>query len=247
VDNEASGFAVCDCPPFAISCVRAPSSTVDSGSCKSAICASSSSLCKFCGTSAGAKIRVIGADRSRQHWKAKARNVRLKREYICGHCPETPRRFGVRARPETPHSATRQTLKPDASFSQGGRWILRHVTVAFSTPLFCKIKAQRRERMHNQAKQANIPAELADNLINSLSGLTAIEGDELRRQVIMLLIDHSYALGYVAGAGAGLMARMRSRLALAGQDIKLALSNIRGRLAMIFLDHGRRNQQIFPL
>ena len=101
--------------------------------------------------------------------------------------------------------------------------------------------------MHNREKQPNIPAELADNLINSLSGLTAIEGDELRRQVIMLLIDHSYALGYVAGANAGLVARMRSRLALAGQDIKLALSDIRERLAMIFRDHGHRTQQIFPL
>jgi hypothetical protein len=105
--------------------------------------------------------------------------------------------------------------------------------------------------MHNRAKQLNIPAELADNLINSLSGLTAIEGDELRRQVIMLLIDHSYALGYVAGAGAGLAARMQSRLALArrraAQDIKLALTAIRERLAMIFRDHGRRSQQIFPL
>jgi hypothetical protein len=101
--------------------------------------------------------------------------------------------------------------------------------------------------MHNRAKQPNIPAELADNLINSLSGLTAIEGDELRRQVIMLLIDHSYALGYVAGAGAGLVARMRSRFALAGQDIKLALAVIREGLAMIFRDHGRRTQQIFPL
>jgi hypothetical protein len=105
--------------------------------------------------------------------------------------------------------------------------------------------------MHNRAKQLNIPAELADNLINSLSGLTAIEGDELRRRVIMLLIDHSYALGYVAGASAGLVARMRSRLALArrraGQDIKLALSTIRERLAMIFRDHGRRSHQMFPL
>jgi len=101
--------------------------------------------------------------------------------------------------------------------------------------------------MHNQAKQQNIPAELADNLINSLSGLTAIEGDELRRQVIMLLIDHSYGLGYVAGASAGLMARMRSRLALAEQDIKLALSSIRERLAMIFRDNGRRSHQMFPL
>ena len=101
--------------------------------------------------------------------------------------------------------------------------------------------------MHNRAKQPNIPAELADNLINSLSGLTAIEGDELRRQVIMLLIDHSYALGYVAGAGAGLVARMRSRFALVGQDIKLALAATRARLAMIFRDPGRRTQQIFPL
>jgi len=40
-------------------------------------------------------------------------------------CPGTPRRFGVQARPETPHSVTRQILKPGASFSQGGRWILR--------------------------------------------------------------------------------------------------------------------------
>ena len=101
--------------------------------------------------------------------------------------------------------------------------------------------------MHNQAKQPNIPAELADNLISSLSGLTAIEGNEMRRQVIMLLIDHSYALGYVAGAGAGTMARMRSRLALAGQDIKLALSTIRERITMIFRDHGRRPHQMFPL
>jgi len=93
--------------------------------------------------------------------------------------------------------------------------------------------------MHNQAKQPNIPAELADNLIDSLGDLTAIEGDELRRQVIML-IDHSYALGYVAGSSAGLMVRMRSRLALAEQDIKLALSTIRERLSMIFHDHGRR-------
>jgi hypothetical protein len=92
--------------------------------------------------------------------------------------------------------------------------------------------------MHNQAKQLNIPAELADNLIDSLCDLTAIEGDELRRQVIML-IDHSYALGYVAGANAGRMARMRSRLALAWQDIYPALSTIRERLSVIFRDHGR--------
>jgi len=99
--------------------------------------------------------------------------------------------------------------------------------------------------MHNRAKLPNIPAELADNLISSLSGLTAIEGDELRRQVIMLLIDHSYGLGYVAGANAGLMARMRSRLAW--RDIKLALSTIRERITIFFRDHGRRPHQIFPL
>jgi hypothetical protein len=81
--------------------------------------------------------------------------------------------------------------------------------------------------MHNQAKQTNIPAKLADNLIGSLGDLTAIECDELRRQVVML-IDHSYALGYVAGADEGLVARMQSRLTharrRAGQNIKLALS-----------------------
>ncbi len=91
--------------------------------------------------------------------------------------------------------------------------------------------------MHNQSKQVNIPAELADNLIDSLGDLTAIDGDELRRHVIML-IDHSYALGYVAGSSEGLMARLRSRLA--GQDIKLSLSTIRERLSMIFHDHARR-------
>jgi len=100
--------------------------------------------------------------------------------------------------------------------------------------------------MHNQAKQPNIPAELADNLIESLGDLTAIEGAELRRQVVML-IDHSYALGYVAGASAGLVARMRSRLALAEQDIKLSLGAIRERLAMIFRDNGRRSHHLFPL
>ena len=93
--------------------------------------------------------------------------------------------------------------------------------------------------MHNQSKQLNIPAELADNLIDSLGDLVAIDGDELRRQVIML-IDHSYALGYVAGASAGIKARMRSRLALELQDIKLALGAIRERLSMSFRDHGRR-------
>jgi hypothetical protein len=101
--------------------------------------------------------------------------------------------------------------------------------------------------MHNRAKQPNIPAELADNLISSLSGLTAIEGDELRRQVIMLLIDHSYALGYVAGASGGLIARMQSKLALAGQDIIPALGAIRERITMFFRNHGRRSHQMFPL
>ena len=103
--------------------------------------------------------------------------------------------------------------------------------------------------MHNREKQLNIPAELADNLIDSLGDLTAIEGDELRRQVVML-INHSYALVHVAGAGAGFVARMQSRLARArrraGQDIKLALSAIRERLTMIFRDHGRRSHQMFP-
>ena len=84
--------------------------------------------------------------------------------------------------------------------------------------------------MHNQAKKLNIPAELADNLINSLGDSVAIDGDELRRQVIML-IDHSYGLGYVAGASAGLKARMRSWLALEWQDIKLTLGAIRERLS----------------
>ena len=101
--------------------------------------------------------------------------------------------------------------------------------------------------MHNRPKQPNIPAELADNLISSLSGLTAIEGDELRRQVIMLLIDHSYALGYLAGTSAGLMARMQSKLALAGKDIKPALSTIRERITMFFRNHGQRSHQTFPL
>jgi hypothetical protein len=105
--------------------------------------------------------------------------------------------------------------------------------------------------MHNQAKQANIPtpAGLADGLIGSLSGLTAIEGDELRCQIVML-INHSYALGYAAGADAGLVARMRSRIERASrrarQDIKLALSAIRERLAMIFRDHRGRSHQMFP-
>src|SRR5262245_23020523 len=106
--------------------------------------------------------------------------------------------------------------------------------------------------MHNRTKQANIPtpARLADNLISSLGGLTSIKGGELRRQVVML-INHSYALGYAAGAGAGFMARMQSRLALVrrgtGQGIKLALSAIRKRLAMIFRDHRNHSRQMFPL
>src|SRR5262245_36274916 len=98
--------------------------------------------------------------------------------------------------------------------------------------------------MRYQSKQPNMPAELADNLINSLSDLTATEGYELRRHVIMLLIDPSYALGYTARAAVGLVTRMRSMLALARrraeQDIKLASTAIRERLAMIFRDHGRR-------
>jgi hypothetical protein len=61
-------------------------------------------------------------------------NVGAFRQFRCGYCPETPRGFGVQARPETPHSAINQTLKPGASFSQGVRLILRHVTVTFSTP-----------------------------------------------------------------------------------------------------------------
>jgi hypothetical protein len=39
--------------------------------------------------------------------------------------------------------------------------------------------------MHIQAKQPNIPAELADNLIGSLGDLTAIEGAELRCRVVI--------------------------------------------------------------
>ncbi|MBO0859619.1 MAG: hypothetical protein J2P21_14255 [Chloracidobacterium sp.] len=101
--------------------------------------------------------------------------------------------------------------------------------------------------MRNHTKQANIqtPETLADNLIGSLDGLTSIEGAELRRQVVML-INHSYALGYATGAGSGLISRMRSKLALAlsgsGRDIQLALSAISKRLEMIFSDH-----QMLPL
>src|SRR5215475_4347007 len=103
--------------------------------------------------------------------------------------------------------------------------------------------------MHNRAKQAKIqtPARLADNLIGSLGGLTAAEEAELRRQVVML-INHSYALGYVAGASVGLVSRMRLKLALAsrrvGQDIKLTLSAIRERLARTFSDHESRSRQM---
>jgi hypothetical protein len=103
--------------------------------------------------------------------------------------------------------------------------------------------------MYNQAKQENIPtpARLADNLIGSLGGLTALEGAELRRQVVML-INHSYALGYAAGAGVGLVARMQSRIAHASRRtwrrIKLALSNNRERLTKIFRDHGPRSRQM---
>jgi hypothetical protein len=98
--------------------------------------------------------------------------------------------------------------------------------------------------MHSQAKQPNIPVELADNLVGSLGDLTASDGEELRRQFVML-IDHSYALGYVAGASVGLVARLQSRVALAEQSIKLALSAIRERLAMIFRDNGRSSHQTF--
>jgi hypothetical protein len=102
--------------------------------------------------------------------------------------------------------------------------------------------------MHNRAKQPNIPAEMADNLIDSLGDLTAIEGDELRRQIVML-IDHSYALGYVAGDDAGLVARIRSGLARrrTWQDIKPALSTIRERINMFFRNHVHRSHQTFPL
>jgi hypothetical protein len=103
--------------------------------------------------------------------------------------------------------------------------------------------------MHNRAKQSKIqtPTTLADNLIGSLGGLTAAEGSELRRQVVML-INHSYALGYVAGAKVGFVSRMRLKLAFAsrgvGQDIKLTLSAIRERLAMVFSDHERHSRQM---
>jgi hypothetical protein len=103
--------------------------------------------------------------------------------------------------------------------------------------------------MHNHAKQENIPtpAKLADNLIGSLGGLTAVDRAELRRQVAML-INHSYALGYTAGSSVGLAARIRLRLSRvrrgAGQDIKMALSAIRERLTMIFSDHKPRSRKM---
>ncbi|MBO0862004.1 MAG: hypothetical protein J2P21_26635 [Chloracidobacterium sp.] len=95
--------------------------------------------------------------------------------------------------------------------------------------------------MHSVAKQPNIPTQLADKLINSLSGMTAIGGDELRRQVVMMLIEHSYSLGYTAGADAGLVAPMRPRFAFGWQDIKLALAATRERLTLVIRDHGRRS------
>jgi hypothetical protein len=104
--------------------------------------------------------------------------------------------------------------------------------------------------MHNHAKQENIqtPAKLADNLIGSLGGLTAIDRAELRSQVVML-INHSYALGYAAGNGVGIVARMRSKLARvrrrAGHDIKLALSAVRERLTLSFRGHDPRSHAIW--
>jgi hypothetical protein len=103
--------------------------------------------------------------------------------------------------------------------------------------------------MHNHAKQENIqtPAKLADNLIGSLGGLTAIDRAELRSQVVML-INHSYALGYAAGTGVGIVARMRSKLARArrraGHDIKLALSAVRERLTLSFRGHDPHSRSI---
>jgi hypothetical protein len=100
--------------------------------------------------------------------------------------------------------------------------------------------------MHNRAKQAKIqtPARLADNLIGSLGGLTAGEGAELRRQVVML-INHSYALGYAAGASLGFVSRLRLKLALASRRVgQLTLSAIRGRLARIFSNYEPDSRQI---
>jgi hypothetical protein len=103
--------------------------------------------------------------------------------------------------------------------------------------------------MHNQARQENIstPSRLADNLIGSLGGLTAVDRAELRRQVVML-INHSYALGYAAGIRVGLMARIRLRVARAwfgaGRNIKQALSAIRERLTMSLHNHKPRSRQM---
>jgi len=70
--------------------------------------------------------------------------------------------------------------------------------------------------MHSQAKQENVPtpAGLAGQPYRLPWRLDRYEGASLRRQVVML-INHSYALGYVTGAGVGLVARMQSRIALA--------------------------------
>lgn len=101
--------------------------------------------------------------------------------------------------------------------------------------------------MHSHMKQENIPTpvKLADNLIGSLGGLTAIDRAELRSQVVML-INHSYALGYAAGSSVGILARMRLRLARArrraGQDIKFALSAIRERLTFSFRGYESRSR-----
>lgn len=102
--------------------------------------------------------------------------------------------------------------------------------------------------MHNQARQENIPtpARLADNLIGSLGGLTAVDRAEMRRQVVML-INHSYALGYAAGAGVGFTARIRLKVARAcfraGQNIKQALSAVRERLTISLHNRKHRSHQ----
>jgi hypothetical protein len=103
--------------------------------------------------------------------------------------------------------------------------------------------------MNYHAKKAEIqtPARLADNLIGSLGGLTAIKDAEIRRQIVML-INHSYALGFAAGAGAGLLARIQLTLAVARrrawQGFKFALSAIRARLAMIFRNRESSSQEM---
>jgi hypothetical protein len=110
----------------------------------------------------------------------------------------------MQARPETPHSFCGATGMLDVARKPQGRSNLRESRCKFFSrgPIdtaacdsdvsdtanaicFCKVKAQRRERMHIQAKQPNIPAELADNLIGSLGDLTAIEGAELRCRVVI--------------------------------------------------------------